>query len=130
MNLIIIQLTYTQSRILNLCLILAFIIGIFAVYGYIEDKKEKHAQAEAKARERKQRHMLQAVEQKQFDELYKSVMLDDILKQTRYEYSLCQLCNNKNSKEHRCNDVKEVFVDDLGNVVGCSKFYSGVRAKK
>lgn len=130
MNLIIIQLTYTQSRILNLCLILAFIIGIFAVYGYIEDKKEKHAQAEAKACERKRRHMLQAVEQKQFDELYKSVMLDDILKQTRYEYSLCQLCNNKNSKEHRCNDVKEVFVDDLGNVVGCSKFCSGVRAKK
>lgn len=130
MNLMIIQLTYIQSRMLNLCLILAFIIGIFAVYGYIEDKKEKHAQAEAKARERKQRHMQQAVEQKQFDELYKSVMLDDIFKQTRYEYFFCQLCNNKNSKEHRCNDVKEVFVDDLGNVVGCSKFYSGVRAKK
>nr|DAX03700.1 MAG TPA: hypothetical protein [Bacteriophage sp.] len=130
MNLIIIQLTYTQSRILNLCLILAFIIGIFAVYGYIEDKKEKHAQAEAKACERKRRQLQQAIEQKQFDELYKTVMLDDILKQTRYEYSLCQLCNNKNSKEHHCNDVKEVFVDDLGNVVGCSKFCSGVRAKK
>lgn len=130
MNLMIIHLTYIQSRILNLCLILAFIIGIFAVYGYIEDKKEKHAQAEAKACERKRRQLQQAIEQKQFNELYKTVMLDDILKQTRYEYSLCQLCNNKNSKEHHCNDVKEVFVDDLGNVVGCSKFCSGVRAKK
>lgn len=130
MNLMIIHLTYIQSRMLNLCLILAFIIGIFAVYGYIEAKKEKHAQAEAKACKRKRRQLQQAIEQKQFDELYKSVMLDDILKQTRYEYSLCQLCNNKNSKEHHCNDVKEVFVDDLGNVVGCSKFCSGVRAKK
>lgn len=130
MNLMIIHLTYIQSRMLNLCIILAFIIGIFAVYGYIEDKKEKHAQAEVKACERKRRQLQQAIDQKQFDELYKSVMLDDILKQTRYEYSLCQLCNNKNSKECRCNDVKEVFVDNLGNVVGCSKFCSGVRAKK
>lgn len=130
MNLLIIQLTYIQVRIINFCIIAGLIFAVFAISGYIEQKKEKHAKAEVKACERKQRQLQQAVKQKQFDEVYKSVMLDDILKQTRYEYSLCQLCNNKNSKERRCNDVKEVFVDDLGNVVGCSKFYSGVKTKK
>lgn len=130
MNLLIIQLTYIQVRIINFCIIASFIFAAFAISGYIERKKEKHAKAEAKACERKQRQLQQAVKQKQFDEVYKSVMLDDILKQTRYEYSLCQLCNNKNSKERRCNDIKEVFVDALGNVVGCSKYYSGVKKKK
>lgn len=130
MNLLIIQLTYIQVRIINFCIIAGFIFAAFAISGYFERKKEKHAKAEAKACERKQRQLQQAVKQKQFDEVYKSVMLDDILKQTRYEYSLCQLCNNKNSKERRCNDIKEVFVDDLGNVVGCSKYFSGVKAKK
>ncbi len=130
MNLLIIQLTYIQVRIINFCIIVGFILAAFAISGYIERKKEKHAKAEAKACERKQRQLQQAVKQKQFDEVYKSVMLDDILKQTRYEYSLCQLCNNKNSKERCCNDVKEVFVDVLGNVVGCSKYYSGVKTKK
>lgn len=130
MNLLIIQLTYIQVRIINFCIIVGFIFAAFAISGYFERKKEKHAKAEAKACERKQRQLQQAVKQKQFDEVYKSVMLDDILKQTRYEYSLCQLCNNKNSKERRCNDIKEVFVDDLGNVVGCSKYFSGVKAKK
>lgn len=130
MNLLIIQLTYIQVRITNFCIIASFIFAAFAISGYIERKKEKHAKAEAKACERKQRQLQQAVKQKQFDEVYKSVMLDDILKQTRYEYSLCQLCNNKNSKERRCNDIKEVFVDALGNVVGCSKYYSGVKTKK
>lgn len=130
MNLLIIQLTYIQVRIINFCIIVGSIFAAFAISGYIERKKEKHAKAEAKACERKQRQLQQAVKQKQFDEVYKSVMLDDILKQTRYEYSLCQLCNNKNSKERRCNDIKEVFVDDLGNVVGCSKYFSGVKAKK
>lgn len=124
------KLTYIQVRIINFCIIAGLIFAVFAISGYIEQKKEKHAKAEAKACERKRRQLQQAIDQKQFDELYKSVMLDDVLKQTRYEYSLCQLCNNKNSKECRCNDVKEVFVDDLGNVVGCSKFCSGVRAKK
>lgn len=128
--LIMLELTYIQVRIINFCIIVSFIFAVFAISGYIEQKKEKHAKAEAKACERKQRQLQQAVKQKQFDEVYKSVMLDDIFKRTRYEYSLCQLCNNKNSKEHHCNDVKEVFVDDLGNVVGCSKFCSGVRAKK
>lgn len=130
MNLLIIQLTYIQVRIINFCIIVGFIFAAFAISGYIERKKEKHAKAEAKACERKQRQLQQAFKQKQFDEVYKSVMLDDILKQTRYEYSLCQLCNNKNPKERRCNDIKEVFVDDLGNVVGCSKYFSGVKAKK
>lgn len=130
MNLLIIQLTYIQVRIINFCIIASFIFAAFAISGYIERKKEKHAKAEAKACERKQRQLQQAVKQKQFDEVYKSVMLDDILKQTRYEYSLCQLCNNKNLKERRCNDIKEVFVDALGNVVGCSKYYSGVKTKK
>ena len=124
------KLTYIQVRIINFCIIVGLILAAFAISGYIERKKEKHAKAEAKACERKQRQLQQAVKQKQFDEVYKSVMLDDILKQTRYEYSLCQLCNNKNSKERCCNDVKKVFVDVLGNVVGCSKYYSGVKTKK
>lgn len=129
--LLAIYLTYMQVRLLNLCLVLGFIFGIFAVYAFIEQKQmEKHAKAEVKACERKRKRLQQAIEQKQFDEVYKSVMLDDIFKQTTYEYSLCQLCNNKCSNECRCNGVKEVFVDDLGNVVGCSKYSSGVRVKK
>lgn len=131
MYLLILHLTYMQVRILNLCLVLGFIFGIFAVYAFIEQKlMEKHAQTEIKACERKRKRLQQAIEQKQFDDVYKSVMLDDIFRQTKYEYSLCQLCNNKCSSECRCTGVKEVFVDDLGNVVGCSKYSSGVRAKK
>ena len=129
MFLLVLHLTYMQVRLLNLCLVLGFIFGIFAVYAFIEQIKEKHAKAEVKACERKRKRLQQAIEQKQFDEVYKSVMLDDIFKQTTYEYSLCQLCNYKCSNECRCNGVKEVFVDDLGNVVGCSKYSSGVRVK-
>ena len=64
MNLLIIQLTYIQVRIINFCIIASFIFAAFAISGYIERKKEKHAKAEAKACERKQRQLQQAVKQK------------------------------------------------------------------
>ena len=61
MNLLIIQLTYIQVRIINFCIIVGLILAAFAISGYIEQKKEKHAKAEAKACERKQRQLQQAV---------------------------------------------------------------------
>ena len=129
MNLLIIQLTYIQVRIINFCIIAGLIFAVFAISEYIEQKKEKHAKAEAKACKRYKNRQQQVITDCQMNEVYRAINFKNLMNETQFEYSICKDCTFGQAEECTCTEEKETFIDDLGAVCACNK-YNGESIKK
>lgn len=112
------NLTHEQHLWINLFLIIAFILGMFAAGGYFIEHQEKKEQKMQRRYNRRRRKLRFEKQQEAVNAVYTSIGFY-VFGMDKHN-AICPTCEFYNDNKCYCNEELDVFRDDTYALVDCN----------